>query len=203
METISTPIDSDLQKWLDHFDKATTSFPENGVALQKLIETLITLTNSLRLAHHSLAKPKMKKCHRCRKLGHIARDCVAPPPLGLCTKCDGKHWRFDCPYHPRRGKKNLRCSTKEDEPSNEDPVGYFKGRPMWIDKPKKCSLYRINDDIVELTDSSSSEEDWWILELGILPCTPVVRRQTVWLCCVIDFPCKIHCFIHQTCEENA
>ena len=84
-------------------------------ALQNAIESRINIFHQKFIVEVFKMKPRVIKCNRCQKLGHVSRVCRAPSPK--CGKCGNSHETTNC----TEVKENYKCCHCEKNHETGNP----------------------------------------------------------------------------------
>ena len=88
-------------------------------ALQNAIESRINIFNQKYVIEVFKMKPRVIKCNRCQKLGHVSRVCRAPSPK--CGKCGNSHETTTCTV-PSENYKCYHCAENHETGNSECEV---------------------------------------------------------------------------------
>ena len=84
--------------------------------LQTAIDSRVRIFNQVYILEMFKMKPRVIKCNRCQKIGHISRICRAPSPK--CGKCGNPHETNSC-IEPKENYKCCHCEQNH-ETGNSD-----------------------------------------------------------------------------------
>lgn len=112
---------------IEEEDVEENSVFENTGSVKIFVEgalpTALWVCENLRMVEKFI--PKIKRCFRCQRYGHIVRNCTHPP---RCLRCGGSHTEEDC-------TKPLKCINC--------------GEPH-LASDRNCIIFRFNVDVVTL-----------------------------------------------------
>ena len=89
---------------------------KNEKELQNAIENRINVFNQKYIIEIFKMKPRVIKCNRCQKLGHVSRVCRATSPK--CGKCGSSHETISC-SEPKENYKCCHCEQNHETGSPE------------------------------------------------------------------------------------